>query len=59
MEKKNVASLVNYFVNLGPESHFPKIKCSEFSFLKRRECQCNLPKHLLSICIKLYMYKHV
>ena len=34
---------VNYFANFGAECHFPKLGCNESNFLKRRECQCNLP----------------
>ncbi len=34
---------VNYFANLGAECYFPKLKCSESSFSKRMEYQCNLP----------------
>ena len=35
---------VNHFANLGAECHFPKIRCSESSFLKKMRCKCNLPK---------------
>ena len=34
---------VNYFANLRSECHFLKLECNEFSFPKRRGCQCNLP----------------
>ena len=37
---------VNYFANLEAECYFPKIECNEFSFTKRKECQCNLSKNL-------------
>jgi hypothetical protein len=40
-EKKALS--VNYFANLRVECHFLKLEYSEFSFLKRRGCQCNLP----------------
>jgi hypothetical protein len=42
--KQKKKGRVNYFTNLRVECYFSKIGCSEFSFPKRRGCQCNLPK---------------
>ena len=40
---------VNYFTNLGAVCYFPNIGCNEFSFPKRRGCECNLPLLLLIV----------
>ena len=34
---------------MGVECHFPKLGCSDVSFPKRRECQCNLPFFLIKV----------
>ena len=50
---------VNYFENLGVECHFPKIGYSEYSFPKKRSCQCSLSNKKIKYTITISLMDYL